>query len=500
MLSKRLQIAGTIGADAIVNTASGELIALNDSTGRTIKGFRMTGNTEQVTTTGAQLFDISKCPLEHDDVSFKIPKSTGDVVLMGDFEENTQYTLSVQKITSENANSAVLKFDYTDGTRNEITVKDLAKKSLTSDSAKNVKQFVLINPFGGVHEVFGLQIEKGSTATAYEPFTGNKPSPSPEYPQEITHSGKLNADTQKYEVGVKLLGKNLIFGNFEKYSYGKTRCFNDLHSGDYIISLNKKVNIYILNEDGTEITNGWTSTNSFRFSLEKDCRVETRFETEKPEDYDPMIQVASTSSKYEVPKESKTFTLTSDRPLTKWDKLVEQDGQIGWLYKSKIIDGFDGQSSNIAQGGKQGEVHHFSVDFTDVPNGNGNDDIYVDRYRAVAMSYTKAEFGICCNWNSGVKYFSAPNENVTTVQEFKTWLAENPLVLVYETTSTEFIPLPEKEQIAIRNLSTYYPSTTLTNDQGCVMELDYVADTKNFILSQVGAVNAALVNTQTQLL
>lgn len=213
----------------------------------------------------------------------------------------------------------------------------------------------------------------------WEPYTGGKPSPSQEYQQKIKNVGKWNEAKQKYEVDVKI----------------------------------------------TNAEQNWNKEQS--------------------------------------------LTLTSDRPITKWDKLVEQGGQIGWLYKSKIIDGFDGQSSNITLGGKQGKVQHFSVVFADTPNGNGNGDIYVDRYRAIAMSCTKAEFGICCNWNSGVKFFSAPNENVTTVQEFKTWLAENPLVLVYETISTEFIPLPQSEQNAIRALKTYYPTTVITADGG---ELD----------------------------
>lgn len=35
---------------------------------------------------------------------------------------------------------------------------------------------------------------------------------------------------------------------------------------------------------------------------------------------------------YEAYQEPQTLTLTSDRPLTKWDKLVEQGGEYGWLY------------------------------------------------------------------------------------------------------------------------------------------------------------------------
>lgn len=213
----------------------------------------------------------------------------------------------------------------------------------------------------------------------WEPYTGGKPSPSPEYPQEIKNVGKWNEETQKYKVDVKI----------------------------------------------TNAEQNWSK--------------------------------------------EQTLTLTSDRPITKWDRLVEQGGQIGWLYTGVVIDRFDGQSNKISIANKQGNVRNFSIRFENVANGNGNSDIFVDKYRAVQLSYTKAEYGICCNWNDGVKYFSAPNENVATVDEFKAWLIENPLKIAYETTNPEFIPLPQSEQNAIRALKTYYPTTVITADGG---ELD----------------------------
>lgn len=222
-------------------------------------------------------------------------------------------------------------------------------------------------------------VNEGSTILPYEPYTGGKPSPSPEYPQEIKNVGKRNEGTQKYEVDVKI----------------------------------------------TNAEQNWSK--------------------------------------------EQTLTLTSDRPITKWDKLVEQGGQIGWLYAGVVIDRFDGQSNKINIANKQGDVQNFSIRFENVANGNGNSDIFVDKYRAVQLSYTKAEYGICCNWNDGVKYFSAPNENVATVDEFKAWLVENPLKIAYETTKTEFVPLPQPEQNAIRALKTYYPTTVIAADGG---ELD----------------------------
>ena len=180
------------------------------------------------------------------------------------------------------------------------------------------------------------------------------------------------------------------------------------------------------------------------------------------------VDVKVTNAEQNWSKEQ-TLTLTSDRPITKWDKLVEQGGQIGWLYAGVVIDRFDGQSNKISIANKKGDVQNFSIQFDNVPNGNGNTDIFIDKYRAVQLSYTKAEYGICCNWNDGVKYFSAPNKNVATVDEFKAWLVENPLKIAYETTNPEFVPLPQSEQNAIRALKTYYPTTVITVDGG---ELD----------------------------
>ena len=334
-------------------------------------------------------------------------------------------------------------------------------------------------------------LNEGSKSISYEPYTGGKPSPSPEYPQEIKNAGKWNEEKQKYEVDVKVTGKN----RFDREKAKDVSNWISIEGDGYLkfpirakkgsmitfsytekLTEGKKFYLGIAKkETGSVIawlyhdTNLSVSNSKYTIAAEEDyvylmcARSSIRSFLDTIQTL--QVEISPAQTDYQPYKEQ-TLTLTSDRPITKWDKLVEQGGQIGWLYKSKIIDGFDGQSSNITLGGKQGEVQHFSVVFTDVPNGIGNGDIYVDRYRAIAVSYTKAEFGICCNWNSGVKFFSAPNENVTTVQEFKTWLVENPLKIAYETTNPEFVPLPQSEQNAIRALKTYYPTTVITVDGG----------------------------------
>lgn len=325
----------------------------------------------------------------------------------------------------------------------------------------------------------------------------------------------LDAPLERLELGgkteqVQTTGKNLLPDKFSIYAEGKSKTNLKLQIGNYVYSSKTSKNLYILHEDKSNITNGWTATNKLNFKIDKEETIEVRIETENPLEILPMIREETELDSYEpytggkpspsqeYPQEIKnvgkwneetqkyevdvkitnaeqnwskeqTLTITSDRPITKWDRLVEQGGQIGWLYTGVVIDRFDGQSNKISIANKQGNVQNFSIRFENVANGNGNSDIFVDKYRAVQLSYTKAEYGICCNWNDGVKYFSAPNENVATVDEFKAWLIENPLKIAYETTNPEFVPLPQSEQNAIRALKTYYPTTVITADGG---ELD----------------------------
>lgn len=376
------------------------------------KRFSILGNSHQDSTTGKQLFKLTDNYLHayfyHGENKEIVPYSSNAVVYLP-CEPNTTYTIHGRK----NINNDMTRKNRV-GLTSELpafnvkitkTAETTLDKPLTITTEEDTKYLVIMAITDGEigqlnfdkvleNNTSKLMVEVGDKASPYEPYTGGKPSPSPDYLQEIKSVGKWNDEKQKYEVDVKV----------------------------------------------TNAEQNW--------------------------------------SKEQV------LTLTSDRPLTKWDRLVEQGGEIGWLYAGVVIDRFDGQSNKISIANKQGNVQNFSIRFENVANGNGNSDIFVDKYRAVQLSYTKAEYGICCNWNDGVKYFSAPNENVATVDEFKAWLIENPLKIAYETTNPEFVPLPQSEQDAVRNLKTYYPTTVIMVDGGDVdagVEVEYAVKNKEKI-------------------
>ena len=513
------------GGISIINTMSGASpLVILDSAERVNKGFGLVGNTEQASTTGTQLLDKDNFfvnpPTTFDELKY-YPFSIGD----------KECTLSTTcPISSDVANLFLLPGNVDKGASPSVNGVGFG----VSKTAKSQDGYVTIalrtngdnhyNPLD-----YDIMLNYGSAATAYEPYTGGKPSPSPDYPQEIKNVGKWNEEKQKYEVDVKVTGKNLFDKEKAKIIDNWSPSTQDGKSGylDFPIYVGKgnkfTISIKPPSEKVPELylgfavkrygaNTGWlyhaTSTfNPTQTEIAEEDYIFLRCIKSKVADLmnivkEIQVELSLVQTSYEPYKEQ-TLTLTSDRPITKWDKLVEQDGQIGWLYKSKVYDGFDGKNNRIELGNKVGNVQHFSVHFASMPNSAGNANSYCDKYIGVIASWTKEKFGIFCDWNNGVKYFSAPNEKVTNLEEFKAWLIENPLGLAYETSETEFVPLPQSEQEAIRALTTYYPTTVITVDGGEVdpnIEVTYTADTKNYIDKKIEAINKAIVTTQKALL
>lgn len=494
---------------AIINTMSGESpLVIPDSAERVNKRLELGGKTEQVQTTGAQLLPF--------------PYVTGDMTKNG-------VTFAVQedggiKVTGTATEFVIFNIAKIDFGANSIFNNSAGNGKVLSGGKDNVKieyhglnknTYLSIGNGLTVNTVIYPQLQNGTTATPYEPYTGGKPSPSPEYPQEIKNSGKWNEETRKYEVDIE------ISGNFFDVTKVKTKT-NLINNGDgslHVINKNvigselfgklcpdlKVGETCVMRLESTGLScisiNGMVWDTGQAKTITQNILDSTVYFYGKDGSTVVIKNIRITRNtgknmEYTPYRKPQLLTITSDRPITKWDRLVEQGGQIGWLYAGVVIDRFDGQSNKISIANKQGNVQNFSIQFDNVPNGNGNADIFIDKYRAVELSYTKAEYGICCNWNAGVKYFSAPNENVTTVDEFKAWLIENPLKIAYETTNSEFIPLPQSEQNAIRALKTYYPTTVITVDGGGLdpdIKVTYTADTKNYIDNKVSAKVASII-------
>ena len=76
------------------------------------------------------------------------------------------------------------------------------------------------------NEVISIQIEEGTSATNWEPYTGGKPSPSPEYPQEIK--------VIEHPV-VQARGRNMFDGEIDNHGNSVNPIY--LSKGTYTISM-----------------------------------------------------------------------------------------------------------------------------------------------------------------------------------------------------------------------------------------------------------------------
>ena len=82
------------------------------------------------------------------------------------------------------------------------------------------------------------------------------------------------------------------------------------------------------------------------------------------------------------------------------------------------------------------------------------------------------------------------NTNISSITEWKEWLAEQneagkPITLVYPLDTPIETPLSEEELTAYASLHTYKDNTTVSNDAGAWMDVEYVMDAKKYIDSLV---------------
>lgn len=459
------------------------ILVLPNSLDAPLERLELGGKTEQVQTSGKNL-------LEEKLSAFTITNDIAHIPLPEDHNEK-QYTMLIQ-LKDGKKDTVGFSCGFYDKTDMPLAYKSPCLeggKIVSSNgivvSKKGVNHHVCFTPasedFFDIYHV--IYTEGNLTSLPYEPYTGGKPAPSPEYPQEIKSVGKWNEETQKYEVDVKITGKNLL-DTYEKaekdsefYSVNDdgslsqlksdVRPYSDvpstlfLKSGVYYFSLfNTGVTFKCYNAEADEVFAEIKEPKSILVNLRKDANIKYKVFSNGGSSKNVRVMVSKTKASEYEPYTEQTLTLTSDRPITKWDKLVEQGGEIGWLYGS-VIATID-ETADLSLYAPNGFYIH--VKNIDKKEKTG----YCDKLYTKKMSNGEpfVLFGLA---NNNFLYTLNTQEFYgKTSSEIKEKLKEYPLNIIGKS-ETEFIPLPQSEQNAIRALKTYYPTTVITVDGG---ELD----------------------------
>lgn len=484
---------------AIINTMSGESpLVIPDSAERVNKRLELGGKTEQVQTTGKNLLPDKFSIYAEGKSKTNLKLQIGNYVYSSKTSKNL-YILHEDKSNITNGWTATNKFNF------KIDKEETIEVRIETE-----------NPL----EILPM-IREETELDSYEPYTGGKPSPSPEYPQEIKNSGKWNEETQKYEVDVKVTGKNLLNLQKEPDVKGTYQGWKVGNGELLTLGVKDKGNnadikgCYIgFSDQGSEskgvvwvVDNGVIKANPLdqRKAYVSIFPANETTVKKLTERLDIQCELGNVATPYQPYKEQ-TLTLTSDRPLTKWDRLVEQGGQIGWLYATKkhVVTG----SEHFISGG----VNYYtgsSVDlYFNVMDATGSQGIVKNLSDVPSIWHNKDAEGFRVNGSQfhirlkntrlSVSDDATKDEKIAA---YKTYLVGEhekgtPYEIVYQSLEPEFVPLPQSEQNAIRALKTYYPTTVITVDGGELdpdIKVTYTADTKNYIDGKVSAKVASIL-------
>lgn len=477
------------------------MLVLPNSLDAPLERLELVGKTEQAQTSGKNLANANVY-----EQGYLTSVNAGDKVSLTQMQKSFTTNMEVSSMQGKNVSVSVRtkektgkKYVFTDETDTIITgVFDTGSNNYSEFKnitiPKNAKKLFFSVTYD-TQENTELQVELGTTVTTYEPYTGGKPSPSPEYPQEIKSVGKWNDEKQKYEVDVKITGKNLFDSEKAKDKLKRTpsafkatfpeiavyvgtgstvtasnnvKIDNPVYYYGVALKSSEDIKYFICypGHPSSKDTHTFTATEDYIYVR---CN-KTSLNDVIGVCGGLQIEIGASRTDFESYKEQ-TLTITSDRPLTKWDRLVEQGGQIGWLYQSEIDDNVKPSRTDLFPYGfslyKNQENGTYTYKSTNIKKAIGFQTSYCKQFRNKDAAYQSAELWHYSDQPSmKIQYF---NTDIATVEEFIEWMESNPLTMVFKTESATFAPLPQSEQNAIRALKTYYPTTVITVDGG---ELD----------------------------
>lgn len=550
-------------APVIIGSATsydGTPVEVNDSAEMQLQGLRLYGKSLQETTTGKNLSSIKSCQLSTNMVSSDIvPWTKKDRIYFSCDTENVDgskiYVICRYYNESKirvGANGTIL---LADGTRKEISFRGVGASSHGGDVDLTTIEYVnieigLSSASTAASSIDNIMVCDEENQT-YEPYTGGKPSPSPEYPQEIVSVGGNGS------IEVNVRGKNLadIYGysangmdNPEEKrvlnnEYGTTlnttektdklivnqeildgAIADNYTSGYFCIGINRKFEVnkyYIITFRINVIRNPLSmsevlvSFNGITFSrakvigdkvtvkaeykeLGKRQYVEVRNNGMSVELSDFMITEVGETDDY-VPYTEQTVQLhhiLNAIPVasgTSGITYTDADGQ-AWIadeidfargkYVQRVWKGvFDGSSD------EEWSVNTNYFFCKKLPSSMSSREGFSNQY-----ADNKIRIG---NRNEAIIIFDADYfEN--NLSNWKAHLASNPLVVMTYLDAPIETDLTEAQIQAYKSLTTFKPTSIISNDANAQMEVEYACDTKTYIDNKLQEIAQALVASASE--
>ena len=371
--------------------------------------------------------------------------------------------------------------------------------------------------------LFKPMFNEGQTAQPFEPYTGGKPSPSPDYPQEIKAVSKLSG---------AFYSKNLFDFNIIKDS--------NITRGTAVWTNNS---VTITSNASDCYTESYSKKNyikvkpntTYTLLFKRDKSVQGSIYIFKKKNYDDSNYydvICNTSSDL---KKAWTFTTKSSTNYLAFRLGIYQSGQTCTFSEIMLVEGSHTWDNISYENSKQSLLNYTLqnplyklgdvYDYIDLNRGkivrnigvitfDGSDDedirlsppdgsrrVYLYMFRNSILSiehinpYCKSNMFKFTNlWADGVMshnhlfYVSDTNiyvsyNEITSLNDFKTWLNKNPITVVYQLATPTEEPLPSDLQTLLQSLKSYYPQTNIMFDTEVepYINFDYKLNLKSWI-------------------
>lgn len=197
-------------APAIIGSATsydGTPVEVNDSAEMHLQGLRLYGKSKQVTTTGANLFDAN-------DVSkgYVSDDSGSNIVVANSYCSNFIAVSAKTKYYLYSGQDGGRWGAFYDSSKTFILGIGPDKYNSVFETPENAAYVRFTVNYNNNNPDFARNVifAKSTVALPFEPYTGGKPSPSPDYPQEIVSVG------QKLSTGKNLINADEYYSQFKQ--------------------------------------------------------------------------------------------------------------------------------------------------------------------------------------------------------------------------------------------------------------------------------------------
>lgn len=346
------------------------------------------------------------------------------------------------------------------------------------------------------------------TASNYEPYTGGKPSPSPEYPQEIKSAG------QSGEIGVTVTGTNLL-----PFEVGQKGNGFEVFADGVQVDVDRETDIYAVGQNNSNVESGYdefalmTAGKYYIYSGTQDVYLYVVV-WRKGENVVLGYSVGTNAAQIEIMDGDKfrIFLRTAAAFKGKVKAMITRTPMNATSYEpykpvQKLIvptpNGLPGIP--VSSGGNYTDEkgQQWVADEIDLAKGErvqwiGNkvlqesdlkkdtpDSIFVTLYNIKTVSNANP----ICSHLKYVPYQTADKKQILCIsrvlediriylnsadfQVYKDFVNNNEVFLIWALKTPIRTPLPPETIAAYKALRTYSPTTTVINDAGAGMSVGY---------------------------